>query len=218
VIMSGENLSELGLKSLLLPPKSRFTVFGEQLVSYFMSDPLGKDYHAFEGRKYEVEKGVHSIEDEYSLAHDIETFMAHHAALDDDPFEHKALQFFNEKVYGHRKAAVKDVDKRVEYALELINSGLNQNISSDMIAEQVHVSASRLSYLFRRETGMTLRSYRQIKRVYQVLRARANGKSFTASSFEFGFHDPAHFTRTFKKYFDISPAYISNTYTLDSDR
>lgn len=96
------------------------------------------------------------------------------------------------------------IDPRIQEAIEYIKKMEIIKVSVDTLAELVHLSSSRFMYLFRQNTGVSVRRYvlwyRLIKAATQIMR----GESFTNAAHEVGFSDSAHLTRTFKQMFGIT--------------
>ncbi|MDH7463892.1 AraC family transcriptional regulator [Chitinophagaceae bacterium 26-R-25] len=85
-------------------------------------------------------------------------------------------------------------------------SDLSGNCPSiEEMAHKVHMSLTKFKVLFKR---MFKLSYYQYYQHYRLLAAKQNlviGKSPTETAYEFGFSNPAHFSYTFKKKFNVSP-------------
>ncbi|HYM29512.1 MAG TPA: AraC family transcriptional regulator [Steroidobacteraceae bacterium] len=99
-------------------------------------------------------------------------------------------------------------DPRVARAMEIIRARLNDSISLGAIAAAVHLSAERFRHLFVAETGVGLRPYVLWLRLERSLGAYVAGSTLTDAAYAGGFADAAHFSRTFKKMFGISPASV----------
>lgn len=80
--------------------------------------------------------------------------------------------------------------------------------SMEDMAHKVHMSLTKFKVMFKR---MFKLSYYQYYQHYRLLAAKHNlviGKSPTETAYEFGFSNPAHFSYTFKKKFNVSPTEI----------
>lgn len=72
-------------------------------------------------------------------------------------------------------------------------------------AQQIAVSPSRFSHLFSAEMGIAYRAFRKWRKLLATLESVANGAKLTAAAHDGGFADSAHFSRTFKDTFGLTP-------------
>jgi AraC-like DNA-binding protein len=72
-------------------------------------------------------------------------------------------------------------------------------------ARQTALSSSRFSHLFSAEMGISYRAFRKWRKLIATLERVANGAQLTAAAHDGGFADSAHFSRTFKDTFGLSP-------------
>jgi AraC family transcriptional regulator len=76
------------------------------------------------------------------------------------------------------------------------------------LAGEVQLSTSRLRHLFQAQVGVSLKSYLLWKRLILTLQTSAQGASLTEAAHQFGFADSAHFSRTFRSSFGLTPSEI----------
>jgi AraC-like DNA-binding protein len=100
----------------------------------------------------------------------------------------------------------REIDSRVVTSIHHIKQSDLEKIYIDQLAELVHLSSSRLSHLFKEETGLTVRQFVLHRKLVKSLQAMYEQHNFTESSFIGGFSDQPHFTKTFKKAFGIKPS------------
>jgi len=88
-----------------------------------------------------------------------------------------------------------------------MHENLSARLSVTDIAARVHISPSRLSHLFKAETGMSIMNYLVRARLDEAKRLLASpGTSVAQVAEQVGFDDPAHFSRSFKRAEGISPS------------
>lgn len=95
----------------------------------------------------------------------------------------------------------------VRECIYFMHENLGARLSVTDIAARVHVSPSRLSHLFKAQTGMSIMSYLVRARIDEAKRLLAlPGASVARVAEQVGFTDPAHFSRSFKQAEGISPS------------
>jgi AraC-like DNA-binding protein len=99
-------------------------------------------------------------------------------------------------------------DARIARALELIRARLGDKPPLTAVAAAVHLSPDRFRHLFMQETGVGFRPYVLWLRLEVSLAAYVAGESLTEAAYIGGFADSAHFSRTFKSMFGITPASV----------
>lgn len=90
-------------------------------------------------------------------------------------------------------------DERISNIFQILDTCKCTDHSIKHLADNVFLSSSRLSHLFKEQTGIPLKSYiilHQMERAFDELFA---GKNITKASMIAGFDSPSHFASTVKK-------------------
>lgn len=102
---------------------------------------------------------------------------------------------------GRRKG-----DPRVEETLHYLSKHMRETIRIEDIAESVGLSSSRLSHLFKEETGSTIVETVNAMRIRQAaLLIRNFGRTASESAYDVGFHNYNHFAALFRQQMGMSP-------------
>lgn len=112
------------------------------------------------------------------------------------------------KAYRNSYYSAKDVDvspKVIRNAIDYINSHLTDNLTVQSISDDLSISNSRLSHLFKEHTGSSVWNYVMAKRLMLARNLLLEGKSVMDACYESGFRDYSHFNKSFSKAFDIAP-------------
>lgn len=107
------------------------------------------------------------------------------------------------------------MDPRVRKVIQVLGTVPLNEIDSDALCAQVHLSASRLRALFKAETGCTIQQYARWLAVWRACFLWRRGLSFTAIAAEAGFHDLSHVDHAFTEVFGISPTQVIDTRSVD---
>ena len=98
------------------------------------------------------------------------------------------------------------MDRRVETALQLMKGNLQKKTGLSEIAACVNLSASRLSHLFKTETGVSPAKYlkhARMERARQLL--ETSFLSVKQVMVAVGINDSSHFVRSFKNAYGLTP-------------
>lgn len=112
------------------------------------------------------------------------------------------------------KKKLEDVryDSRIEDILTYINNNLEHDLSIDSISNRFYLNKYYLMHLFKQETGYTLYSYIQKKRIIKASDYIKSGMQAGDVCSRCGFGDYSTFVRSFKKEFKLSPKQYHKAY------
>ena len=115
-----------------------------------------------------------------------------------------------------RVEALRGYDARVRMALKyLANEGATYDGMIDDLRRITHLSESRLSHLFRAETGFSLKKYLVWSRLKRAFVPVAAGRlNMYAAALDAGFYDQAHLSRAFKRFLGLAPSLAYNSRTV----
>jgi len=101
-----------------------------------------------------------------------------------------------------------DYIKRINAILVFIDENLDSELSLEIVANVGFYSPFHLHRIFKAITNETLNSYITRKRIEKTASILLHQKtvSITALSLQYGFNSNSSFTRTFKKFYGISPS------------
>jgi AraC-like DNA-binding protein len=97
---------------------------------------------------------------------------------------------------------------RIAKALLRIHQTQAQQLSLKQLATHVALSESRLSHLFKQEIGIPIQRYLLWYKVAAAAFNIGRGMSLTDAAGAAGFADSAHFSRTFRVMFGLTPSQI----------
>lgn len=97
-------------------------------------------------------------------------------------------------------------DARVLAVVERIRSAPGQSFSARELAESVHLSPSRLSHIFRKQTGIPIRRFVVWSRTRSVIHNALQGATLTEAAHAAGFSDAAHMSNAFRRLFGFAPS------------
>ncbi len=102
------------------------------------------------------------------------------------------------------------IDYRVRDILKYLQSleELPSKISLQKLASRAELSPDRFRHLFAEEMGLPIRRYLLWLRVRKTGTLLQKGFSLTDAAHDAGFTDSAHFSKTFKQNFGISPSLL----------
>ena len=113
---------------------------------------------------------------------------------------------------GYSGQGEEEIDPRIEAVMNLLKEKyLSQKLSITEIARHACLSESRLIHLFTKQVGIPLRRYVLWLRLSTAIRMAIQGTSLTEAAHAAGFADSAHFSRTCRSMYGISPSDCHNT-------
>jgi AraC-like DNA-binding protein len=144
------------------------------------------------------------------------------AARDDPPRFNAGISYALLTAWNIHQAAVEQTDgldlhPAVERAARLIRQRNHDSISLDELASQSGLSPSRLSRLFKRQTGLSLVRYRQRFQIERFLKryGQCQDRSMMHLALEAGFGSYPQFHRVFKQQMGYAPAEHRRRLTQD---
>ncbi len=107
-------------------------------------------------------------------------------------------------------------DKRVNKCIQIMETeNLQYKELTTTLSTRVFLSESRLSHLFKENVGVSIKRYLLWNRLKNALKFLLTEETnLKQASFEAGFSDQAHLTRTFKSFLGINPVKVFNSRTV----
>lgn len=96
-------------------------------------------------------------------------------------------------------------DSRITALLSYLHDLPQKRVTVGALAKKAGLSESRLSHLFKQETGVAIRRYLLWLRLNDAMDRAMDGASLTEAAHGAGFSDSAHLTRTCREMFGINP-------------
>ena len=98
------------------------------------------------------------------------------------------------------------VDSRIELALHLLSQRMKEQVRVEDVARAVGLSPSRLSHLFKAETGESIVEALNRLRIREAaLLIGHSGRTATEAAFDVGFRNYNHFAAMFRAQLGVSP-------------
>lgn len=102
-------------------------------------------------------------------------------------------------------------DARIRRVVELIGREPDRNFSQEELAARIGLSPSRFLHLFRQQTGLPYRRFRQWKRMMSAFALLHSTDSLTRAALDAGYADATHFSHSFRATFGVNPAPVFRT-------
>lgn len=93
-------------------------------------------------------------------------------------------------------------------AIDLIERSIDGVPRVADVAQALKLSPTRITHVFSQEVGIPFRRFVLWTRIKRAVTAFQVGNDLTASAIAAGFSDAAHFSRTFKEMFGLSPSLV----------
>lgn len=171
---------------------------------------ISVDASSAKGRmlKQQLSKQTFALIDEIFSVEAIDRFStAYWSYCRDAKNEFDPLYFIHKLRDGQNDAT--PVDARSLAAIDFINQHISKTIKLIDIAKHVGLSESRLRHLFAEQIGIPLTAYILWVRIKVALREMLlPGAILSDAAHQAGFSDHAHFTRTFRRMFRVSPSLL----------
>ncbi|WP_119965028.1 helix-turn-helix transcriptional regulator [Simplicispira lacusdiani] len=122
--------------------------------------------------------------------------------------EARLRSFDLQGLLGQRFETAAELDARVLRSLRHLRMARDGALPRDQVAQAAHLSASRFNHLFREEMGVSFRSYRVWSQVRAAMAGLATQPRLTDAALHGAFSDSAHFSRTFRQTFGMTPSSV----------
>lgn len=128
----------------------------------------------------------------------------------------QAMLMINKEVLNSRDESnlVVTTNKVVSDVVEYINENFDKSIHLSDIANKLSLSESRLSHLFKQETGISIHQFLMKKRLMHAKEFIRKGEHINVIYALVGFNDNTSFFRAFKKEYNITPKKYYLNYKL----
>ncbi len=113
----------------------------------------------------------------------------------------------NRAVLNHHASSLQNAlaNEKTAQIVDYMNAHLTEELTVDGLAEHFFMSRSHLMHLFKAETGYSIGSYINEKRLLTAKLMIQKGLSVTDACYGSGFRDYSTFSRAFKKKFGTTP-------------
>lgn len=96
-------------------------------------------------------------------------------------------------------------DKRIINLIDLIKSDLSSKLQLNDLSKTIGLSKFHLLRSFKKVTGLTPNIYKTVYRLEESKKLLINGLTIVDVGLNLGFTDQSHFSKTFKRYYGITP-------------
>ncbi|MEX3964682.1 helix-turn-helix transcriptional regulator [Paraburkholderia sp. EG286B] len=102
------------------------------------------------------------------------------------------------------------IDARVDAVASWLSTHVPVRTNPQQLAHFCGLSESRLAHLFASATGSSIREYLLWVKMRKAAELFSTRSTLTEIAHATGFADLAHLSRTFKRYFGLTPSFLSN--------
>lgn len=109
------------------------------------------------------------------------------------------------EAFLHSQIKYKEIERNYfTEAMKIIRQHDDLNITE--LSKKVYICERQLQRSFQNNLGISPKAYHKVMRLYKAHQSGLIRKeNYTSIAYQFGYADPAHFTRDFKNYFGVSP-------------
>jgi AraC-like DNA-binding protein len=207
-VLESESSSWRGCRSILIPPGCMHAIHvGGALMAILFLEPESDHYirlrEVMQGGDWQCLYGLVNENEVIKLLFD----------LRQHPQDAELTYVLLDKIIDPNHAVLtvnRDLDVRINRVIQLIKEDPSQSYSVEALADKVHLSPTRLVHLFKEQTGVPIRRFRQWNRMKSVVEFVAAGQTLTDAALNAGFSDSAHLSRAFRNMFGIKPSFLFN--------
>ena len=102
------------------------------------------------------------------------------------------------------------LDRRVDMVASWLHTHIPQVAELKKLSALCGLSESRLTHLFTDEVGISIRQYLLWIKMRYAAELFVRNKTLSEVAHEIGFSDSSHLSRTFTRYFALTPSYLAN--------
>lgn len=118
----------------------------------------------------------------------------------------EAMRLRLEQLVARYGSDPSDLDERIAACCRILREELPERLVLARLAAAVGLSSSRLTHLFRSQTGVSLRRFLLHLKMSRALASWEPGKAVSQLAAEAGFYDQPHLVRTAREMFDALPS------------
>lgn len=101
-----------------------------------------------------------------------------------------------------------NMDGRVKACMRHIRNDFNGELNQTSVAKTLNISTSRLTHLFKSQTGISYRRYCLWIKLGNFMRNFQVSQDITSAAIASGFSDSSHLSNSYKKVFGVCPSRI----------